>query len=167
MNDLLAQVLRSSQHTFIGRLAADPELRYFESGTSLCDARLLVNPVDAKRDDGSKPDPFKLKVWGDSAQAFADGAKKGDLVAVTGRVKFETWTDREGNDRTDVVVKVEGWSPAGKPRASQPAAAPAPQARPATSAWAGAAPAAAPATQAAPAAPAWNAGPLSNDDLPS
>jgi single-stranded DNA-binding protein len=74
------------------------------------------------------PDGFKLELWGEKAQAFVDsGAKKGDLVDVTGRVKSETWNDRTtGEQRTGLVVLVEEWSLAGQPR--PPAAAPAPAA---------------------------------------
>ena len=130
MNELIAQVLRASQHRFIGRMARDPEIRYFESGTCVCNARILINKPGAKKDDGSEPDGFKVEIWGEKATAFADATSKGDLVDVTGRVKSETWTDRTtGEARSGLVIQVEEWSLAGKPRATT---APAPAAKPAT-----------------------------------
>ena len=139
MNELIAQVLRASQHRFIGRMARDPEVRYFESGNCVCNGRILINKPGAKRDDGQEPDGFKVEIWGEKAQAFADGAAKGDLVDVTGRVKSETWQDRTtGEQRSGLTIQVEEWTLAGKPRAAaapaQPAAAPdpAPAAKPAT-----------------------------------
>ena len=124
MSELINQVLRASQHRFIGRMARDPELRSFDSGNCVANARILINKPGAKRDDGQDPDGFKLELWGQSAQSFVDsGVKKGDLVDVTGRVKSETWQDRTtGEQRTGLVVLVEEWSLAGQPR---PAAAPA------------------------------------------
>jgi len=126
MSELTDQIIRASLHRFLGRLSADPEVRYFESGNSVCNARLLVNKPGAKRDDGQQPDGFKLEIWGERAQAFADAAKKGDTVDVTGRVKSETWTDRNtGEERTGLVIQVEVFSV--RPRqGAAPAAAPAP-----------------------------------------
>ena len=147
MSDLITQVLRASQHRFIGRMARDPELRSFDSGNCVCNVRILINKPGAKRDDGQEPDGFKLEIWGEKAQAFTDATRKGDLVDVTGRVKSETWTDRNtGEQRTGLVVLVEEWALAGKPRQSAPAAP-------------------APARAAAP-QPAWNAAPLSDEDVP-
>ena len=131
MNELINQVLRASQHRFIGRMARDPEVRYFESGNCVCNARILINKPGAKRDDGQEPDGFKLEIWGEKAQAFADGTRKGDLVDVTGRVKSETWNDRStGEQRSGLVIQVEEWALSGQPRQAAPATAPAP-ARPA------------------------------------
>lgn len=126
MSELINQVLRASQHRFIGRMARDPELRSFNSGNCVANARILINKPGAKRDDGQDPDGFKLQLWGQMAQSFVDsGAKKGDLVDVTGRVKSESWNDRtSGEQRTGLVVLVEEWSLAGQPRPA--AAAPAP-----------------------------------------
>ena len=134
MNELIAQVLRASQHRFIGRMARDPEIRYFESGNCVCNCRILINKPGAKRDDGSEPDGFKLELWGEKATAFADAAHKGDLVDVTGRIKSETWADRNtGEQRSGLVIQVEEWAMAGQPRQAAPAAA-APAAKPAPAA---------------------------------
>ena len=128
MSELTDQIIRASLHRFLGRLAADPEIKYLETGTVVCNARLLVNKPGAKRDDGQQPDYFKLEIWFEKAQAFADAARKGDMVDVTGKVKSETWTDRTtGEQRTGLVIVVEVFSV--QPRqAAAPAAAPAPAA---------------------------------------
>jgi single-strand DNA-binding protein len=146
MSELISQVLRASQHRFIGRMARDPELRSFDSGNCVCNARILINKPGAKRDDGQEPDGFKLEIWGEKAQAFTDATRKGDLVDVTGRVKSETWNDRTGEQRTGLVVLVEEWALVGQPRPPA-AAAPAP-------------------AKAAP-QPAWNtSGSISDEEVP-
>ncbi len=154
MNELIAQVLRASQHRFIGRMARDPEFRSFDSGNCVCNGRILINKPGAKRDDGQEPDGFKLEIWGDKAQAFLDsGAKKGDLVDVSGRVKTETWTDRNtGEERRGLTIQVDQWAIAGQPRATAPAPA-----QPSVG------------SSAAAAAPAWNTAPadtIDEDDVP-
>jgi single-strand DNA-binding protein len=127
MSELTDQIIRSSQHRFIGRLARDPELRSFDSGNCVCNARILINKPGAKRDDGQDPDGFTLELWGEKAQAFTDATRKGDLVDVTGRVKSETWTDRNtGEQRSVPRILVEDWALAGQPRQAAPAKAAAP-----------------------------------------
>ena len=151
MENPIVILLRASQHRFIGRMARDPEVRYFDSGNCVCNARILINKPGAKRDDGQEPDGFKLEIWGEKAQAFADATKKGDLVDVTGRVKTETWTDRNtGEERRGLTIQVELWELAGQPRNAAPAQP-------------------APAGQAAAAAPAsWESGgaDLSDEEVP-
>ena len=156
MENPISVVLRASQHRFIGRMARDPEVRFFDNGNCVCNARILINKPGAKRDDGQEPDGFKLEIWGEKAQSFADAAKKGDLVDVTGRVKTETWTDRNtGEERRGLTVQVEQWDMAGQSRSAANAPA---QAQPT------------PARQAPAAAPAaWNstaADDISEDDVP-
>jgi single-strand DNA-binding protein len=78
---------------------------------------MAVNKPGAKRDDGQEPDWFKLELWGDKAQAFADSCTKGSLVDVTGRVKTETWKDRTtGEERRALTVQVEDWELVNKER---------------------------------------------------
>jgi single-strand DNA-binding protein len=129
MSDLIAAVLRASQHRFVGRLTRDPELRTLDSGKSVANVRILINRPGAKRDDGQEPDGFKLELWNDLALSFVDAHQKGGLCDVTGRVKSESWTDRTtGEQRTGLVVLVESWQPVGQaqPAAPRPAAAAAP-----------------------------------------
>ncbi len=122
MNELFTQLIQCNQWRFIGRLGADPELRCFQSGASVCNARLLVNKPGQKRDDGQKPYSFKLELWNDKAQEFVDAAGKGDLIDVEGRVKTETWDDRNtGEKRHGLVMTVEAWEVLAKPGQHQQA----------------------------------------------
>ena len=156
MSELISQVLRASQHRFIGRMARDPELRSFDSGNCVCNARILINKPGAKRDDGQEPDGFKLEIWGEKAQAFTDATRKGDLVDVTGRVKSESWNDRTtGEQRTGLVVLVDDWALAGQPRQPAPAAA-SPYAFTPTP----------PMARAAAPQPVWNLAPISDEEVP-
>lgn len=137
MSELIATVLRASQHRFVGRLTRDPELRTLQSGKSVCNVRILINRPGARRDDGQEPDGFKLELWNDLALSFVDNHRKGDLCDVWGRVKSESWQDRTtGEQRTGLVVMVDSWSPIGgqAPAPAQPAAAAAAPAQP--TAWA-------------------------------
>ena len=154
MNELLAALIRASQHRFIGRLARDPEVRYFQFGNNVATARIAVNRPGAKKDDGQEPDWFKVEIWGEAGQAFADQCKKGQLVDVTGRVKTESWTDQNtGEKRTQLSITAEEWRPVGQTPAPAPQAAAAPVSAPAPAA----------------AAPSWlssDTTPISDEELP-
>jgi single-strand DNA-binding protein len=145
MNEHMAALLRASRHNFVGRLARDPEVKYLDSGNSVCNARILINKPGAKRDDGQQPDGFNLAIWGDQGVAFADQCRKGQLVEVVGRVKTDSWTDRNtGEVKNAWTVTVDRWAPVatGAPGPA-PSAAPAPRpaaAAQATPSWSSAAP---------------------------
>lgn len=124
--EILATVARAESHRFIGRLGAEPEVRFFQSGSCVANARLAINHPDAKRDEKDKTDWFKIELWNEEAQAFADGAHKGDLVEVIGRVKSEQYTDRQGEPKVALVIKPETWRvlrQAGQPVGTPPPAA--------------------------------------------
>jgi single-strand DNA-binding protein len=128
MHPIIAQIIRAELHAFEGRLGGDPEIRYFEGGKSVVTFRIAVNQPGAKRDDGKEPDWFKVEAWNELATEMADALKKGDLVEVTGRVKTETYKNRQGEDVTSLCISVKRWSP-GVPK---PPTAPAPTTKPAT-----------------------------------
>jgi single-strand DNA-binding protein len=136
MNELLAQLLRASQHRFIGRLGKDPETKYFPSGSSVTTCRIAINKPGAKRDDGQEPDWFKVEAWGESGVTLADTVKKGDLLDVSGRVKTETWAGQDGQQRSQLTVTADTWARVGQPQQQAAAPAPAPSAVPAQSDWA-------------------------------
>jgi single-strand DNA-binding protein len=92
-----------NQITLIGRAGRDPEIRYFDSGTMVANLSLAVNAY--KRDD--PPEWFNLQIWGKPAQVAADHVRKGNQIAVIGRIKTEKWTDSStGEERSKLVVVV-------------------------------------------------------------
>ena len=153
MNEHLIQLLRASNWTFVGRLGADPEVRYFQSGAAVANVNIAINQPDAKKDDGKPADWVRLEVWGqEEAQAFADAMHKGSLVKASGRVRSNSYTNRNGEAQHQWVCRVDQWSTVGggNTAASAPAAAaPSPTARPA----------------AAPTATVWQTNPAS-DEVP-
>ena len=131
MNDLIIQLLRASTWRFVGRCGATPEVKFFQSGAAVANVNIAINQPDAKRDDGKPADWVRLEVWGaDQAQAFADACDKGSLIDVSGRVRSNSYTDRNGETKHQWVMKVEQWARVGQQQAS----APAPTAQPAAAA---------------------------------
>lgn len=88
----------------VGRAGADPDVRYFESGSVLCELTLAVDRRTS-RDD--KPDWFNLKIWGKTAEVAANYVRKGKLLGIQGELVIETWQDsRTGSERSKPVIRV-------------------------------------------------------------
>ena len=88
----------------VGRAGREPDVRYFESGSTVANFTIAVNRIG--RSD--EPDWFNLEIWGKQAQIAADYVKKGSLVGITGSFKIDSWKDKNtGEDRFKPVVRVD------------------------------------------------------------
>ena len=87
----------------IGRLAADPEIKFFESGRSLCEFTLAIDsPETVKSEDGRyKPKTvwLRCKAWSNNqgkgvASVISDYCNKGDQIFVNGELIQDEWIDK-------------------------------------------------------------------------
>lgn len=91
--------------TLVGRVGGDPDVKYFESGSVVCNLTLAVRRR-TKRDD--QPDWFNLELWGKNAEVAANYVRKGSLIGVSGSLKFDQWQDRNtGATRSKPVIRVD------------------------------------------------------------
>jgi single-strand DNA-binding protein len=97
--------------TVAGRLADDPSLKFAQSGKAVARLRLVASDRKKNEQTGTWEDADTLWIsatcWDKLAENVAESTKKGDLVVVTGRLVTEEWTDREGNKRSAITLKVE------------------------------------------------------------
>ena len=88
----------------VGRAGREPDVRYFESGSTVANFTLAVN----RRTRDEEPDWFNLEIWGKQAQIAADYVRKGSLIGITGSLKIDSWKDKStGEDRYKPVIRVE------------------------------------------------------------
>jgi len=90
-----------NQCTFIGRLGADPELRFIQSGKAVCNFSVAVDSVWKDR-DGEKQkhtEWVRVQVWGAQAENCAKYLAKGREVCVVGEMRTRTYDDKEGIKR--------------------------------------------------------------------
>jgi len=105
----------------VGRAGAEPEIRIFDSGKTLCKLPLAVNRPTRNRN--SPPDWFNLEMWGNTAKIAGDYVHKGSLIGIQGSLKIETWTDRNtGENRSRPVIKVDRLELLGSKRDNESAA---------------------------------------------
>lgn len=94
-------------HTEImGRLTADPELRYTGSGTAVT-SFTLANDTGRKRGDGSRITNFiDCVAWRNQAEFAAKYLAKGRLIVVEGEMTPRTYDDKNGTRHkvTELVV---------------------------------------------------------------
>lgn len=87
----------------MGRLTADPELRYTQSNIPVTSFTLAV---DRRYSSGGErqTDFINVVAWRQTAEFVSKWFKKGQLVAVDGSIQTRKYQDREGNNRTAVEV---------------------------------------------------------------
>ena len=113
-----------NQVRLIGNLGADPEMKFFESGSRVAEIRIAVYNGKDKSTGEAKPSMwFTVKAWNDTADVIANDFRKGDRIAITqGQLAQDTWQDRDtGKARTkDYVLAWEVEKIERKPRQDAP-----------------------------------------------
>jgi single-strand DNA-binding protein len=81
----------------VGNLTRDPELRYTPKGTAVARITLAVNRTFTSGEGGEKKEEVSfvdVDVWGRQAEVIAQYMKKGRPLLVEGRLKQDTWEDK-------------------------------------------------------------------------
>lgn len=102
--------MTSANITIQGFLGAAPEVRYTADGLAVANLSIAHTPRkrDPQTDEWVDAGPTLwviASVWGAVAEAVADTSQKGDLVAVSGQLALDEWTDSDGVVRTDLVIR--------------------------------------------------------------
>lgn len=75
----------------VGRAGRDAEIRYFESGKVVSTFSIAVNrPMK----DG-QTDWFDIEIWGKQAEIAGEYVKKGSLIGIEGKIRWDNWTSKE------------------------------------------------------------------------
>lgn len=80
----------------IGRLTADPNLRYTQNGTPVATFTLAVDKPFAGEDGKRGADFIDIVTWRKLAEIVANNLEKGRLVAVEGRLQIRSYDDQIG-----------------------------------------------------------------------
>jgi single-strand DNA-binding protein len=96
----------------MGNLTRDPELRTTPAGQHVCKFGLAVNRVYNTRDGEKREDTtfVDIEAWGKQAETIAKYMTKGKSLMVEGRLKFESWEDKNsGAKRSRLSVFAENF----------------------------------------------------------
>jgi len=97
-----------NQVNLIGRLTRDPELKTIASGQSLCVFSVACGRKFKGQDGSLKEETtfIDCTAWGTTAQNMAKYLKKGSRLHVGGRLRLETWEDRNGGGKRSKISLV-------------------------------------------------------------
>lgn len=119
-----------------GRVVRQPEKR-FTANTNVPVTEFAIQvDIPARQDMPSEPQFVKVITWRDLAERCAQELKKGDLVAVDGRLQINTYTASDGQKKREPEIEAsfvenlsqavnKGSSLSDEPEAREKVAAPA------------------------------------------
>lgn len=117
----------------IGRIIADPDMRYTPSGKAVIKLRLAFNynrfNQETRSFDTVATFFVDAEAWEDAAERLAEAAHKGDEIHVSGELATDSW-EQDGQTRSKPVLRLRRSRVI--PKAERPAQG-APSARPAPS----------------------------------
>ena len=92
----------------MGRLTRDPEVRYTQTNNTLVATfSIAVNRRFVREGDTVTADFFNITAWSKTGEFVSKYFKKGQQVAVVGRLQNRNWDDQNGQKHyaTDVVAE--------------------------------------------------------------
>jgi single-strand DNA-binding protein len=95
----------------MGNLTRDIELRNIPSGQAVANIGLAVNRTFTDREGTRREETtfVDCEAWGKTAEIMAQYLSKGKPVFVEGRLKLDTWQDKDGGNRSKLRVVIENF----------------------------------------------------------
>lgn len=92
----------------IGRLGQNPDVKKLNSGKAMAKCSIATSEV-YRNDAGEKVEETQwhnVIAWGKQAELIEKYMKKGNEIAIEGKLSSRSYTDKEGNKRytTEIVV---------------------------------------------------------------
>lgn len=94
----------------IGNVGRDPEIRFTQAGEPIANFTLATNEVwnDKSGQKQERTEWHRVEVFGKTAQVVRDYVTKGRPVYIEGSIRYEEWTDKDGNKRNTTRIRVSG-----------------------------------------------------------
>ena len=89
----------------LGRVGADPEMKYTQGGTAVTQLRLATDRV--RKGGESETDWHSVVVWDKLAEAVANYVEKGQRIYVSGRLAQNSWTGDDGQRRYRTEINAQ------------------------------------------------------------
>lgn len=94
-----------------GYLGREPELRYTPSGTAVVNISVATTEKRKNREGNLQEYTtwFRATAFGKTAELINQHFQKGSPIYLTGKLRQEQYTDREGVERYSLEVSVDGF----------------------------------------------------------
>ena len=93
----------------IGRLGADPDIKYAQSGTPVANLRIATDESYTDR-NGQRQDRTEwhtVITFQRTAEICQQYLHKGSLVYIEGKLQTRKWQDKNGQDRYSTEIRVD------------------------------------------------------------
>ena len=91
----------------IGNVGNDPDVRYLDGGSVVAKFSVATNERYTTRsgEQVESTEWFRVEMWNDQAKTIEKYVRKGQQIYIEGRLKTETYTDKEGKERFSLNVR--------------------------------------------------------------
>lgn len=91
----------------IGNLGADPETRFTQDGTCVCNLRLATSEKFKNRagEQQERTEWHRIVLWGRLGEIANQYLTKGSKVYIEGKIETRKWQDRDGNDQYTTEIR--------------------------------------------------------------
>lgn len=93
-----------------GNLGQDPEVKYFDTGRAKAEFSIAVNENYTDKKTGEKKEHTEwvsIVAWDNVAQFAEKLLRKGSRIIVDGKIRSESWKDKDGNTRYKTFVLLD------------------------------------------------------------
>ncbi len=91
----------------LGNLGSDPEVRHLDSGSVVATFNIATSEAYNNK-NGERVEQtewHRIELWDNLAKTAEKYLKKGNQVYVEGKIKTETWTDKEGQQKSGIRIR--------------------------------------------------------------
>jgi len=94
----------------IGNLGRDPEVRYLPSGDPVANFSLATTESWKDKSGQKKEETqwHQIEVFGKTAEVVRDYCTKGKQVYLEGSIRYDEWTDKDGNKKYMTKIRISG-----------------------------------------------------------
>ena len=90
----------------IGNLGADPEVRYFDNGSVVANFNIATSESYTKNGEKiTQTEWHRIELWDGLAKIAEQYLKKGNSVFIEGKLRTESWQDKDGNNRSTIKIR--------------------------------------------------------------
>jgi len=94
----------------VGNLGGDPEVRYLDGGSVV--ARFNIATNESYRNKAGElveqTEWHRIELWDNLAKIAEQYLRKGSQVYIEGRIRSETWQDKDGVQKTGIRIRATG-----------------------------------------------------------
>lgn len=91
--------------TLVGRLGADPEIKYFDSGKAKARLRVATDRPSKEK----QTDWHNVEIWGKAAETAAEHLRKGAVIGIEGgRIEYQSY-ESQGEKKYMTIITANGF----------------------------------------------------------